>query len=72
MQGIVKWFDCKKGYGFILHPEGEDDIFVHFSQIQTEKKFKELKPGQTVTFETTEREKGLQALNVVPLEEVAV
>jgi CspA family cold shock protein len=60
--GKVKWFNASKGYGFIEQDNGED-VFVHFSQIQDEG-FKTLNEGQSVTFEVSEGEKGLQARNV--------
>jgi len=60
--GKVKWFNASKGYGFIEQDNG-DDVFVHFSQIQDEG-FKTLNEGQSVTFEVTDGEKGLQARNV--------
>ncbi|MBM7622572.1 cold-shock protein [Sporohalobacter salinus] len=63
--GKVKWFDSKKGYGFIERPE-EDDVFVHFSAIQ-EEGFKDLEEGVEVEFEVVEGDKGLQAENVVKL-----
>ena len=44
-QGIVKWFNAEKGYGFIANDEGGDDIFVHFSAIQAEG-YRKLKEGQ--------------------------
>ena len=64
--GVVKWFDAKKGYGFILHPEDGSDIFVHYSQIHTEKRFKTLRTGETVEFDLVEGPKGLHAHNVSP------
>ena len=51
MNGTVRWFNDGKGYGFIANDEGGDDVFVHFSAIQTEG-FRTLKEGQKVTFET--------------------
>ncbi|RBW69442.1 cold-shock protein CspD [Bacillus taeanensis] len=60
--GKVKWFNAEKGFGFI-EVEGGDDVFVHFSAIQTEG-FKTLEEGQTVTFEITEGNRGPQAANV--------
>jgi cold shock protein len=60
--GKVKWFSNQKGYGFIQTDEGED-IFVHFSAIQTEG-FKTLAQGQEVDFEISEGPKGPQAANV--------
>ncbi|ABR30150.1 cold-shock protein [Thermosipho melanesiensis] len=65
MKGTVKWFDAKKGYGFITKEDGED-IFVHWSAIQTEG-FKTLKEGQEVEFEVQDGQKGPQAANVKPL-----
>ena len=66
-QGTVKWFNAKKGYGFISDAEG-NDVFVHFSALQMEG-YKELKDGETVMFDVIEGEKGPQAANVVRVEE---
>ncbi|HOW28429.1 MAG TPA: cold-shock protein [Elusimicrobiota bacterium] len=63
MQGVVKWFNASKGYGFIKPEEGED-VFVHYSAIQGDG-YKSLEEGQTVEFEVTKGPKGLQATNVV-------
>ncbi len=62
MKGKVKWFDSKKGFGFIVSEEGED-VFVHHSGILQEG-FKNLEEGQEVTFEKVEGEKGPQATGV--------
>ena len=62
VNGKVKWFSNQKGYGFIQSDAGED-IFVHFSAIQTEG-FKTLSQGQEVEFEISEGTKGPQAANV--------
>ncbi len=62
--GKVKWFNDSKGYGFIEGEDGED-VFVHFSEIQSEG-FKTLTEGQTVEFEKTDGKKGPQASNVIP------
>lgn len=64
-QGTVKWFNAKKGYGFISDAEGKD-VFVHFSALNMDG-FKELKDGESVEFEVVEGEKGPQAANVVRL-----
>ena len=61
-QGQVKWFDPKKGYGFILGPEGQD-VFVHYSAISGNG-FRSLEEGEKVNFEVTQGPKGLQAANV--------
>ena len=61
-EGIVKWFNAEKGFGFI-EVEGEDDIFVHFSAIQGEG-FKSLEEGQKVTFDIEQGQRGAQAANV--------
>lgn len=62
--GKVKWFDSKKGYGFILPAEGNGDVFVHYTAIKTENEFKTLKEGMDVSFEIAEGKRGLQALSV--------
>ncbi len=62
MNGIVKWFNNEKGFGFIS-VEGGDDVFVHFSAIQVDG-FKSLEEGQAVKFEIVEGSRGPQAANV--------
>ncbi|MDY0395330.1 cold-shock protein CspD [Virgibacillus halophilus] len=63
MTGKVKWFNAEKGFGFIEREDG-DDVFVHFSAIQSEG-FKTLEEGQDVEFEIVEGNRGPQAANVV-------
>ena len=63
--GPVKWFNAKKGYGFISDENG-DDIFVHFSALNMSG-FKVLEEGDKVEFEVIEGEKGPQAANVTKL-----
>jgi len=65
VQGTVKWFNASKGYGFIAR-EGGEDVFVHFSAIQTDG-FRTLDEGQRVEFTVESGPKGLQASDVVPL-----
>ncbi|MGE8303101.1 MAG: cold-shock protein [Pseudomonas kermanshahensis] len=60
--GVVKWFNDEKGYGFIT-PQSGDDLFVHFKAIQADG-FKTLKEGQAVTFVATRGQKGMQAEEV--------
>jgi len=60
----VKWFDGKKGYGFILNPDGGEDIFVHFSAINSDQSFKVLNQDSEVEYEIDKTQKGLQAKNV--------
>lgn len=61
--GTVKWFDAKKGFGFIEQESG-DDVFVHFRAIQGDG-YKALDEGQEVEFDLEDGEKGLQAVNVI-------
>ena len=61
-RGQVKWFDPKKGYGFILGPDGQD-VFVHYSQIQGDG-FRSLKDGEDVDYELIQGDKGFQARSV--------
>ena len=65
-QGVVKWFNAAKGYGFIQRSNGED-VFVHFTALQMEG-YKSLNDGQKVEFEVTQGPKGLQASNVTVAE----
>ena len=64
-EGTVKWFDNKKGYGFIKREEGED-IFVHYSAIKGDG-FKSLNQDEKVSFELVEGPKGPQASNVLTM-----
>jgi CspA family cold shock protein len=64
--GTVKWFNADKGYGFIS-PESGEDVFVHFSAIQTAG-YRSLDEGQQVEFDTQPGPKGPQAANVRPLD----
>ena len=65
----VKWFDAKKGYGFIHHPDDGEDVFVHYSNIQSDDDFKTLKSDQRVQFEMNDGPKGLHALDVVAFDQ---
>ena len=69
IQGEVKWFDPKKGYGFIVGPE-QQDVFVHFSQILGDG-FRSLKDGEKVEYDLVEGDKGLQAKEVKRIEVTA-
>jgi cold shock protein len=61
--GKVKWFDCKKGFGFIVNEEGKD-VFVHFSSIVGEG-FRSMNEGETVDYEPAVGANGLYASKVV-------
>lgn len=63
-RSVVKWFDAKKGYGFIVNPQGGQDIFVHYSQIDTDRRFKTLRTGQVVEYQLHDGPKGPHAINV--------
>jgi len=64
-KGRVKWFNEKKGFGFIEQEGGGPDVFVHFSALQGEG-FKTLAEGQAVEFDVTQDAKGAKAQNVRP------
>ncbi|MBQ3782474.1 MAG: cold shock domain-containing protein [Lachnospiraceae bacterium] len=65
MKGTVKWFNAKKGFGFISNADGKD-VFVHFSALNMEG-FKVLEDGDSVEFDVIDGEKGPQAANVTKL-----
>ncbi|GAB2468491.1 cold-shock protein [Xylanimonas allomyrinae] len=64
--GTVKWFNAEKGYGFIAPEDGSQDVFAHYSAIQTNG-YRSLEEGQRVEFDTAQGPKGLQAENIRPL-----
>ncbi len=61
--GTVKWFNDSKGFGFITPESGGEDLFAHFSAIQSQG-FKSLQEGQRVSFDVTQGPKGAQAANI--------
>jgi CspA family cold shock protein len=63
--GTIKWFNAKKGFGFITPDEGGDDLFAHYSEIKTDG-YASLKDGQKVKYEIGEGKKGPCATKVVP------
>ena len=63
IEGSVKWFDPRKGYGFIVGPQGQD-IFVHFSVIDQAEGFKTLRDGESVSYSASKGQKGWSATKV--------
>jgi cold shock protein len=70
IDGVVKWFDPRKGFGFVVGPDGRD-VFVHFSVIQGDG-FKVLKDGAQVTYDAVRSEKGWKATRVARVEPLEV
>ncbi|MEX0604205.1 MAG: cold shock domain-containing protein CspD [Marinobacter sp.] len=66
--GKVKWFNNAKGYGFIIEEGCSDDLFAHFSSVQMDG-YKTLKAGQAVTFDKKPSDKGVHAVNIVPVDQ---
>lgn len=60
IEGVVKWFDARKGFGFIVGPDGQD-IFVHFSVIEQAEGFRALRDGERVAYSAREGDKGWTA-----------
>lgn len=60
IEGEIKWFDPRKGYGFIIGPEGQD-IFVHFSVIEQDEGFRTFRDGETIVYDANNGEKGWSA-----------
>ena len=63
-EGTVRWFDEKKGFGFIRREDGERDVFVHYTGIQA-KGFRTLAQDEPVSFDITEGPSGVHAINVI-------
>lgn len=64
MEGIVKWFNDKTGFGFITDIDTGVEYFVHYTGIVSDQKFKKLREGDNVTFDLSENAKGKIAVNV--------
>ena len=64
--GTVKWFNADKGFGFIAPDDGSEDVFAHFSAIQSSG-YRTLNENQKVEFDVEQGQKGLQAANIRPL-----
>ncbi len=65
-EGVVKWFNAEKGYGFITPDDGTPDVFAHFSSIDGSG-YRELTEGQRVSFQSEQGPKGPQAKSVRPV-----
>ena len=65
-EGIVKWFNAEKGYGFITPDDGSADVFAHFSSVEGSG-YRGLREGQKVSFESEQGPKGLQTKSVRPI-----
>ena len=66
-KGKVKWFNAKKGYGFLIM-EDDTEFFVHYSGLNIIEGFKTVNAGETVVFDVIDTEKGRQAINVTVIE----
>jgi CspA family cold shock protein len=66
VEGVVKWFDARKGFGFIVGPEGQD-IFVHFSVIEQHEGFRALRDGERVSYSANDGDKGWSATHAKSL-----
>ena len=66
MNGVVKWYNIEKGFGFIVDDNG-NDVFVHFSNIKEKGPDKDLHEGEEVSFDVVEADKGPSAINVSKL-----
>ncbi|NLC97617.1 MAG: cold-shock protein [Actinomycetales bacterium] len=64
--GTVKWFNADKGFGFIAPDDGSEDVFAHFSAIQSSG-YRSLAENQKVEFDIEQGQKGLQAANIRPI-----
>ncbi len=67
LKGTVKWFNNSKGYGFVVADDSTEELFAHYSSIQMDG-YKSLKAGQAVRFETRQGPKGINAVNISPLQ----
>lgn len=65
-EGLVKWFDARKGFGFIVGPDGQD-IFIHFSCIKEMEGFRTLRDGERVRYSASKGEKGWAATDVAAI-----
>ena len=64
--GTVKWFNADKGFGFIAPDDGGEDVFAHYTAIQSDG-YRSLNENQKVEFDVEQGQKGLQAANIRPI-----
>ena len=62
--GSVRYYDSKRGFGFVIPENGDKDIFFHITQFEEEPKAEDIKEGLHLGFEVIEKKKGLQAINI--------
>ena len=67
-KGIIKWFNNEKGYGFINSGKQNEDIFVHYTSIRVDG-YRTLSEGEEVEFKLIQTDKGLQAIDVIPVKQ---
>ena len=67
MRGTIRWFDARRGYGFIIPADGGPDVFLHRRVLQASAHLRRLAPGQPVEYEARQTPQGIKATRVVPL-----
>lgn len=71
MRGTVRWFDARRGYGFVVPEEGGPDVFVHRRVLQSTARLRRLEPGQVVEYDAEQTAQGTKATQVTVLDVIA-